>query len=417
MKGIEKLHPRYQEMMRERYLGASKTHQKQMISLLRRMPSPEELSKSWILSFLERDSARGGKLSSDSIRQYLIKLKVVVDWLGRPELVEGIAKPKARILTREDILEPSEVRQLIQAAPNSRTRALIHLLGESGARIDEALSIKLKDIVQDGTNIPIIDGLRSKSQVLGRMWKIQLSRSKTYTRPIYVYDSTPTIYAWMIDHPSKKGPLFVSCKRKRIDGILQYGELSYEQAFIEITNAYVNLGYRDDREVTRLKKGIAAGEMSLEEALKMEMSKPPIPRRRIHIIRHAVGTQMAKDNVNPNMMNKVMGWSQASQAPNKYIHLVDEDVEEVMRQRFGLSEKEDDIELGIKSWHCPVCGTMNPPTTSICLNCPPKPQALNEELEKLREDMELMKLKNTEEIATLAAEIATQLIKKKEAQE
>lgn len=122
--------------MRERYLGASKTHQKQMMSLLRRMPPPDELTRSWILELLERDSARGGKLSNDSVRQYLTKLKVVVEWLGRPELVDGITKPKARTLSREDILEPDEVRQLIQAAPNSRTRALIHLLGESGVRIN-----------------------------------------------------------------------------------------------------------------------------------------------------------------------------------------------------------------------------------------------------------------------------------------
>jgi len=391
MKGIEKLHPQYQDLMRERYLGSSKTHQKQMISLLRRMPPPDELSKSWILAFLERDSERGGKLSNDSIRQYLIKIQVVVKWLGKPELVEGIQKPKARVLSREDILEMDEVRQLIQAAPDSRTRALIHLLGDSGARIDEALSIRIEDIFQDGSNTPIIDGLQNKSQIMGRMWKIQLSRSKTCIRPIYVYDSTPTIYAWLIDHPTKKGPLFITRRKKRNEGVLQYVELSYEQAFCDITKAYVNLGYRDSKEVKRLKDGIAKGEKSLEKALQRELQKQSIPSRRIHIIRHGVGTRMAIDNVNPNMMNKAMGWSQASQAPNKYIHLMSEDVEEAMRQRFGLSEKEKETELGIKSWHCPICG--------------PKPQPVEEEIARLRAEIERIKVKDAEDLANLAMEI------------
>lgn len=197
------------------------------------------------------------------------------------------------------------------------------------------------------------------------------------------------------------------------DGTLQWKEISYSQAYINITRAYVNAGYQDEDEIARLQAGVTKGERSLEKRLRDELEKPPIPKRRIHVFRHAAGTQMAKDRVHPKMMNRAMGWTPGSHAADVYIHLIDEDVEEEMRKRYGLSETEKKHEPGIHSWMCPICGNMNPPATGICLNCPPKPQPLEEELERMREEMALIKLKNTEEIATLAAEIAQRLIEEK----
>jgi integrase len=415
MQGINALHSRYQELMRERYLVASVNHQKQMISLLRQLPPPDELTKAWILKFLDRPSKRGGKqLSPDSIAQYLAKIRVVVNWLGRPELVEGIQKPKTRKLSRADILEMSEIRRLIQFAPDSMTRALIHLITETGLRIDEALSIHVEDIVADGSRQQIIDGLTDKAQIMGRMWKIEIKRSKTFVRSVYAYDSTPSLHAWLMDHPVKKGPLFVSSRRVRVKGVLVFKEISYGQAYDKITRAYVNVGYRDADEIKRLREGIEKGERSLQKRLDQELAKLPIPRRRVHVFRHAAGTQMAKDRVHPKMMNRAMGWTPGSHAADVYIHLIDEDVEEEMRRRYGLSEEEGKHEPGIHSWICPICGNMNPPTTGICLNCPPKPQPLEDELEQMREEMDRMKIKNVEEIATLAADIAEQIIKKRE---
>lgn len=415
MKGTDDLHPTYRDFLREKYLAASTNYRKQMLSLLRQLPPPEELSRSWILEFLDRPSKRDGKkLASDSIRQYLSRLQVLAKWLGRPELVEGISKPRPKRLSRSDILEMSEIRRLIQFAPDSQTRALIHLMAETGLRIDEALSIHIEDIVVDGSRQPIIDGLRNKDKIMGRMWKIEIKRSKTFVRSVYAYDSTPSIHAWLMDHPNKEGSLFVGNRRQRVEGVLKHVEMSYGEAYHSITKAYVNAGYQDPAEIKRLRAGIKQGISGLEDRLKNELAKPPIPRRRVHIFRHAAGTQMAKDGVNPKMMNRAMGWTPGSHAPDVYIHLIDSDVEEEMRRRYGLSEDASPKEPGIHSWTCPICGNMNPPTTGICLNCPPKPQPIEEELERLREEMEKMKVQSTQELADLAVSVVEKILEEKE---
>ena len=384
MKDLDSLHPEYQRFMRERYLRASRNWQKQMISFLRRIPPPEELSREWFLEFLDRPSARGGQLSNDTVAQYIARMKILADWLGYSEITEGIKKPRTRKLTRADILEMNEVRHLLQNAPDSRTRALIHLLGETGLRIDEALSIQIEEIVADGSRQSIIDGLGDRKNIMGRMWKIEISRSKTFKRSVYAYDSTPSLLTWLMDHPVKRGHLFIA-KRRREKGVLVYPQLSYQGAYDLLTRAYVNAGYRDERELRRLQSGLKVhpDSRSIEERIKAEMAKQVIPKRRIHVLRHAAGTQMAKDRVHPSMMSRMMGWSAESHMPATYIHLVDEDVEEEMRRRYGLADASKKRELGIHSWVCPICGNMNPPTTGICINCPSKPQASEESVDPL----------------------------------
>lgn len=447
MKGIEELHPRYQELMRERYLASSENHKKQMISILRQLPPPDELTKKWILKFLDRPSKRDGKkLAADTIAQYLTKIQVVAKWLGRPELVEGIKKPRTRKLTRADILEMGEIRRVLQFAPDSRTRALIHLITETGLRIDEALSIHVEDITADGTKQKIIDALHDREQIMGRMWKIEIKRSKTFLRSVYAYDSTPTLHAWLLDHPVKKGPLFVATDRRtRVEGRLVYKEIVYGTAFGDITKAFVNAGYRDDREVSDLKKMknwrklLNAGKevrpktrddkallnrllekkytvKQINELIAEQMAKTKIPRRRLHMFRHASGTQMAKDKVHPEMMNRAMGWTTGSHAPNRYIHLIDEDLEEEMRLRYGLIEKDGKKEPGVHSWHCPICGNMNPPTTGICLNCPPKPEPMEDELQRMREEIEMLKTQRSEDLGKLALELIEKIKEKEKAQ-
>lgn len=406
MKDIESLDSKYQELMNERYLRASVNHRKQMFSLLKQLPGPERLTKNWILKFLTRPSERTGKqLSADSVAQYLSRIQVVAKWIGRPEIVEGIKKPRTRKLSRADILDMSEIRRLIQSAPDSMTRALIHLIGETGLRIDEALSIHVEDIIADGSRQPIVDALGDKAQIMGRMWKIEIKRSKTFVRSVYAYDSTPSLHAWLMDHPVKKGPLFVSTKRIRVDGVLQWKEISYSQAYEKITRAYVHAGYQDESEIKRLKLGIAKGETSLEKYLTRELAKPAVPKRRVHVFRHAAGTQMAKDRVHPKMMNRAMGWTPGSHAADIYIHLIDEDVEEEMRRRYGLSDSETHFEPGIHSWICPICGNMNPPTTGICISCPPRPQPMEEELERMRGEIEKLKIQRSEDLGKLALEL------------
>ena len=419
MKGLEDIHPTYQKFMRERYLKAAKSSQKQFISLLRCLPAPGDLTKESVIEFISRPSQRDGRpLANDTIRFYLSQIEILAEWLERPEIIEGITKPKKRTLTREDILEMHEVRHLLQNTPDSRTRALLHLLSETGLRIDEALSIHIEDIQADGTRQKIVDGLAHKEQIMGRMWKLPIRRSKTFVRSVYAYHSTPSILAWLMDHPTKTGSLFVG-RRRRVNGKLHYPELTYTGAFHLVTTAYINAGYQDEYEMKRIRKGlkIYPGDKELTKRLDDELTKEPIPHRRIHILRHAAGTQMTKERVQPKLMNRAMGWSPKSDASSVYIHLIDEDVEEEMRRRYGLSEGPEKKEPGIHSWHCPICGNLNPPTTGFCLNCPSRPEPMEDELQRMRDEIETLKTQRSEDLGKLALELIQKIKEKEKAQE
>jgi integrase len=423
---VDELHEVYRQFWIEKMTRKSWNYKKQMISLLVRLPPPEELTREWILNWLNTPSPYTGKpLSNDSVYQYLTRIDVLAGWMKREDLF-GIEKPKKRELTREEIIEAEEIRRLIKHAPNSRARALIHILAETGARIDEVLSIKIENMVVDGSGARVVDGLNDAGSVLGRMWKITVSRSKTQIRALYVYHSTPSILAWLMDHPVKRGPLFISEKRARIGGALQYVEINYGTAYKDVTQAYVNTGYRDDNELRRLNKmekylqELKKGKVPktrtreertilnmlqeqaltidrIQELINQQLARPPIVPRRIHTFRHFKGTELEADNVSKKKKNRIMGWSEKSNAGDRYSHLVDEDIEREMRIRFGLVEDISRTSEEIESWRCPVCGHMNSPSTAICINCPPKPDPLEDRLSDLQAQIEQLQRQAVED--------------------
>jgi integrase len=282
-------------------------------------------------------------------------------------------------------------------------------MAETGVRIDEALSIRIEDITCDNTRM--VDALNVRVTVSGRVWKLWISRSKTATRHVWAYHSTTSLYAWLLDHPVKSGALFVG--RRHLG---QFMPLTYSGAYQMITAAYVAAGYQDERVVKSLKITAAKNtqDPELEKLLAAELAKPPIPGRRIHVFRHSAATQMVRERVNPKIMCRALGWTQGSNAPDVYIHLTEEDVETEMLRRFGLDGQEEKKVPGIESWRCPICGTMNPPTSGICMNCPPKP--VNDQVQALQEridELESAQLKRNKELAEMMRDLIRDMKEKK----
>jgi hypothetical protein len=50
------LHPKFQNYFRERVSSQSENYKRQWISFLSRLPPPEELTKEWVLDFIEQPS-------------------------------------------------------------------------------------------------------------------------------------------------------------------------------------------------------------------------------------------------------------------------------------------------------------------------------------------------------------------------
>ena len=133
---------------------------------------------------------------------FKIAAKVFYRWLlngkvGKkdpfPELVEwiviGYRKPSD--VERDDCLTPEQVRRMLSACKNSRDRALVHLMFETGGRINEILNIQIKHL-HLGEDYPYV----------------KLPISKTTPRVQYLIDSVNDIRALMEQHPDKKDPNF-----------------------------------------------------------------------------------------------------------------------------------------------------------------------------------------------------------------
>ncbi|MHA2377473.1 MAG: hypothetical protein ACXAB9_15055, partial [Candidatus Thorarchaeota archaeon] len=170
------LHPKYQKYFRERVSSHSEGYKRQWISFLTRLPPPEELTKQWVLGFIEQPSKRdGNRLSNDTIRQYLTKIQLIAIWLGE-DVTKDIPRPKKRLLQRSDIPEEDEALHIVRCAPSEMVRAYLHILTEHGVRADEALSIRIEDIRIARTTTRVIDSILDNKRVSGRMWKVEISR-------------------------------------------------------------------------------------------------------------------------------------------------------------------------------------------------------------------------------------------------
>lgn len=142
-------------------------------------------------------------LSGATKTDYRIIVKRFYKWLNGgeeyPECVDWIRTTlngrKNKILPK-DMLKEEEIRDLIGAAYNSRDRALVAILWETGARIGEILDADVGDI---------------EEHKHGRMIVID---GKTGPRRLPLISSTPHLKAWLTGHhprgKDRDAPLFVN---------------------------------------------------------------------------------------------------------------------------------------------------------------------------------------------------------------
>jgi len=121
--------------------------------------------------------------------RYKMILKKFYKWLGKPRLVEKIKiKRVYSHLNPRDLLTKEEIEKMIEAADNSRNKALIWVLWESGCRISELLSIKIKDLVFD------------------KHGAVLTIHNMKGSRKLRLKDSCPSILSLLRHHPSRDDP-------------------------------------------------------------------------------------------------------------------------------------------------------------------------------------------------------------------
>jgi len=166
---------------------------------------------------------------------------------------------------------------------NSRDRALVSLLYESGARIGEIGSMRVKDVSFDEYGAIV--------------W---LPKSKTVTRKLRVVYSARYLSEWLSDHPLKdpEFPLWIKLTGR---------------------NAMKAMEYADIR-------------MQIKKIAKRAGIKKRIYP---HLFRHTRATRLLA-KVPESIGAKYMGWVNGSKMVGVYVHLASEDVEEAILKMYGI---------------------------------------------------------------------------------
>jgi len=213
-----------------------------------------------------------------------------------------------KLLTFEDALKLSE------ATNNLRDRCLVLLLYESGARIGEIMSIRIKDVTFEQWGASIL-----------------IPKSKTKSRTIFIHRSAPAISNWLMDHPDRNNedsPLFCGMWSKK------RGK--------EIVNQTIRY-------------------MLLVAAEKAKIKKPVNP----HNFRHSRATELA-DSLSNSQLCNYLGWKQGSRELATYISM--KDTKDAILKLNGIEKKDEKTEKH-KVVTCPRCGIVNSPDSKFCSHC------------------------------------------------
>jgi site-specific recombinase XerD/ribosomal protein L40E len=234
----------------------------------------------------------------------------------------------------EDLLSEDDVKLLINSTTKVMERAMITILFESGTRIGELLSIKLKSISFDKYGCKLmIDG-------------------KTGMRQVRIVSSVGYLQEWLNKHPMCDNPesfLFIQERTRK------------------------GLNHRDvQRILRRIKK------------------KSGIKKRiNAHQFRHSRATILA-NFLTDAQMKEYLGWTQSSDMNSIYVHLSSKNFDNALLKMNGIEVEEKKEESKLSPKNCIRCHETNPPTNKFCRRCG---MALDEKtaIEILQQDFERQK--------------------------
>jgi len=257
-----------------------------------------------------------------------------------------------RVKHKSQLPTMKEIKKMIDYA-NTRDRAIITLLFETGIRVGELVKIKLKDVHFEE-----------------RYVKIDINESKTKPRTVYIIQTLPYLKDWLLIHPQKDDPeafLFVSRSGKQMSPIHVDMELYYIS-----------------QKVTGKKYSA-------------------------HLFRHLRTTILMTKKFPTVQLNKLLGWSKDSNMPTRYTHLIDKDVEDAVLDFYGIKpiRREDGEEILLTN--CPRCGNKNPIGAVYCSQCGFVLKAEKIEDAKKAEDMKMRILRIIAEDEELLDLIAKKL--------
>jgi len=254
-------------------------------------------------------------------RDYKIVIKRFFKWLRKSEGYPGEVRwIKAKIrnnnMLPEELLTEDEVKKMAETASNPRDRAFILVLYESGCRIGEILSLRIRHVQFDEYGAQLI------------------VNGKTGSRRVRVLLSQAELASWMNIHPLRNdldAPLWITLGTNSRNSILNYR---------------------------------TACEILKETAKRAGIKKRIFP----HLFRHSRATFLA-NHLTEAQMKQYFGWVQGSNMAATYVHLSGRDVDSSLLKLQGIDTPEKTKEIHLKVVTCTRCNEKNSPTSKFCMRC------------------------------------------------
>ncbi|MCK4635010.1 MAG: tyrosine-type recombinase/integrase [Candidatus Aenigmarchaeota archaeon] len=233
-----------------------------------------------------------------------------VRWI-KPRIKSGSHKLPKELLTED------EIKRMVDSADHIRDKALILMLYESGCRIGEIASLRIKDVQFD------------------KYGAVTVVSGKTGDRRVRLIGSAPLLSNWIDNHPTKddsESPLWVSIGTRNKNKLISYNNIS--------------MRIKDIAKKAGIKKNVHP-----------------------HLFRHSRATYLAK-HLTEAQMKQIFGWVQSSDMAAVYVHLSGRDTDDAILKLNGVVDEErEKPESKLKPKNCPRCKFVNSATSKFCQKC------------------------------------------------
>lgn len=292
-------------------------------------PSSEDIESGFAFQRNRTPYGRAeGEISEWTLEGYKATLKKFYKWLGKPEPVKDIKyKTKVNYKRKPDfIISQEQVDLLVQAADNSRDKAIISMFYDTGIRVGELMTLTIKDVEFDDYGMQLV--------VSG----------KTGVRKVRaIGDSVGYTKEWMNVHPDP---------------------------FNSRAWLFCGIGH-DMRGKSNLKESMSHAQiyemLRKIKARAIKLGFPADVKVNPHKFRHNRASQLAP-KISESILERTMGWVPASKMSKIYVHLDNEAVDNAILEANGI-KKEKKLPEMRKSRMCLRCKTLNPANHKFCLQC------------------------------------------------
>lgn len=236
----------------------------------------------------------------------------------------------------EDLLTDEEIDALANASQNPRDRALVYMLIESGCRVSELLSLRIKNIKFDGRGVIL-----------------HIPEGKTGRRRVRLAGRhTKEFLDWLDKHPLKDdSEAFVWVS---FSGNSKNKQLTYVGAEILLKRLAVRAG---------LGKWVGGDGKKIKGKYVGKHVNP-------HNFRHKRATMLLIEKKVPErIVKRFMGWKNNSRMPEVYAHFNDNDVDDAILESEGIDPKSVEKTEPIDTRICANCGEVNTVLSHFCKKC------------------------------------------------